>query len=329
MKMIRKSVITIMVAALMLAFSCSDENETAGIDQLSEYAKRFLALQVNSMGDMGRTVNGAINRSFQGLNEFALSGGRKKGDPNEGDTTIIEDPWSWESCAEVTELDNEDGSHTIIYDYGEGCEEGWGDFKFLMFGKFSQTYRYVFAQNGSVFTDDYYFQIDFDNYGGRYPFDSSEWQLNGSSWYEGTSSYDTAKQKFSGQFNYDSETEYSYGDLSYAYEASGETAYNEKQYEMKSGGYRYGDGADFYQSEVLKALVYKYSCFTSPFLHDGLWLMIYVSGQERISYKQGDQQGSFVIDYGNGECDNIITIIENGKRIRIDLSKNMGLILNN
>jgi len=54
--------------------------------------------------------------------------------------------------------------------------------------------------------------------------------------------------------------------------------------------------------------------------------MTYVSGKERISYRQGDKEGSFIIDYGDGECDNVIVIIENGKRIKVDLSDSVGLI---
>lgn len=321
----RKAYFGVLVAAFALAFSCTDSEELAGVDQLSDYAKSFLSLRLNSGNAFGGPASGAINKSFQNLNEFAFSGGRKNDMPGEGDTTIV-DPWPWQSCAEITEFDNEDGSHTVIHDYGEGCEEGWGEYTWLMFGKYTETYRYLFAQTGSVFTDDYYYHVDYDNYGGRYSLDSLEWRMDGSSTYEGSSTYDTTSQKFSGFFNYNSETTYSYGNWLYSYEASGETTYNEKQYEMKSGEYRYSDGSDYYHSEVLKPLVYKYNCFNSPFF-EGLFMMTYVSGQERISYKQGDKEGSFVIDYGNGECDNVIIIIEDGKRIRIDLSKSMDLIL--
>lgn len=322
----RKGTFGLLVSVLALAFSCS-ENETAGIDQLSDFAKNFLALRANSGFATEGLASGAINRSFQNLSGFVFSGGRKNGEPGDGDTTIV-DPWPWQSCAVITEFDNEDGSHTVIYDYGEGCEEGWEEYTWLMFGKFTQTYRYLSDQNGSVFTDDYYYHIDYDNYGGRYSFDDHEWRLDGTSTYEGSSTYDTAKNKFTGAFTYDSETSYSYGEWNYTYEASGETSYNEEQYQMKSGEYRYSDGSNYYHSEVLKPLVYRYDCFTSPLLQ-GCFMMTYVSGQERISYKQDDEQGSFVIDYGNGECDNVIVIIENGKRIRVDLSKNMGLILPN
>ncbi|MCK6616975.1 MAG: hypothetical protein L6Q51_04965 [Cyclobacteriaceae bacterium] len=325
--MVKKISFGVLVALLALAFSCSDTTETAGFNELSDFAKNFLSLRSNSAATVGGPVSGAINRSFQNLSGFAFSGGRKKDGPNEGDTTLV-DPWPWQSCAQITEFDNEDGSHTVIYDYGEGCEEGWGEYTWLMFGKFTETYRYLFSENGSVFTDDYYYYVDYDNYGGRYQFDSLSWQLDGTSVYEGTSTYDTATNKFSGAFNYNSQTAYTYGEWSYAYEASGETAYNEEQYKMKSGEYRYAQGTDFYHSEVLKPLVYRYDCFSLS-VFQGCFMMTYVSGQERITYKQGDKEGSFIIDYGNGECDNIIIIVENGKRIIVDLSKDPWLITPN
>lgn len=47
--------------------------------------------------------------------------------------------------------------------------------------------------------------------------------------------------------------------------------------------------------------------------------LTYVSGLEKITYRQDGKTGEFIIDYGNGECDNVIYILENGKRIRIEM----------
>lgn len=321
----KRKIHSMLLGMLALAFSCSDNEQFAGIDQLSDYAKSFLAIRAGTSNALANPTGSVINRSFQSLNEFAFSGGRIKGGPNEGDTTIVGDPWQWDSCAEITEFDNEDGSHTVIHDYGDGCEEGWGEYIYLMFGKFIETYRYLHNQSGSAFSDDYLYRAQYDNYGGRYYEDNNEWRLNGFWEYAGSSSYDTAKNEFSGDFSYQGDSEYSYGDEQYSYQGSGETSYNEKEYTMKSGGYRYAVGDDYYQTEIVKPLVYKYSCSIFPSL-DGLFLMTYVSGIERISYRQGDKEGSFIIDYGDGECDNVIVIIENGKRIKVDLSDSVGLI---
>lgn len=322
----RKNSVLVLVAGLALAFSCSDKEEFAGIEELSDYAKNFIGLRTGAMNAMGAPMNGAINRSFQNLyRESMASGGRMAGGPNEGDTTIVDNPWEWETCATVTEFTNEDGSFTTIRDYGDGCEEGWGEFTWWMFGKITETYRYALSQNGSVFTDDYFFQVIYDNFGGRYYLDDKDWKINGGSHYEGSSSYDTANSKFSGSFTYSDETTYSYGDENHSYQASGETDYNEEQWVMNSGSYRYGDGNNYYHSTVLKPLVYKYNCFDASLL-GGFFLITYVSGREQIEYKDGDNEGSFIIDYGNGKCDNVIVIIENGKQIKIDLSDNSELL---
>ncbi|MDZ7606810.1 MAG: hypothetical protein U5K79_14745 [Cyclobacteriaceae bacterium] len=53
------------------------------------------------------------------------------------------------------------------------------------------------------------------------------------------------------------------------------------------------------------------------------WFITYVSGRERIEYRQGEESGLFEIDYGNGECDRIITIIEGGKKVEIDLGNDL------
>ena len=52
-----------------------------------------------------------------------------------------------------------------------------------------------------------------------------------------------------------------------------------------------------------------------------LLLWVYTEGRERIQFKWGEEVGSFEIDYGNGECDNIVTVYYDGNATRIDLSK--------
>ena len=65
-----------------------------------------------------------------------------------------------------------------------------------------------------------------------------------------------------------------------------------------------------------------YSCYSTRSLQaDFCWFFTYVSGRERIRYKDGDVEGTFEIDYGDGKCDNIITIYEDGKVTVVDLSK--------
>ena len=54
-------------------------------------------------------------------------------------------------------------------------------------------------------------------------------------------------------------------------------------------------------------------------------MLMYVSGREVVHYRKDGKEGTFEIDYGNGECDTIITIIEEGKVIDVDQPTIMSL----
>ncbi len=315
--------------------ACSDnEPENA---PLSESAKQYLSMRLGSGRASADGMSGAINQSFEGLfNMSGASNGRLSGDststPGEpGDTTIIDDPYPWTSCAVVTETDNEDGSHTTIQDYGEGCEEGWGDYTYFMHGKLTNTYHNLFSQIGSVFKDSYFYSTAYDNYGGNYNGEWA-WLMNGGGTYEGESEYDTANQTFSGSYSYEDETTYQYDSTTYSYKGNGTTRYDETKYVVESNESEYSTGVDnFYKSKVLTPLVSDYACYSFAGANRGIddssfaiWFT-YVSGRERIEFKEGELEGTFEIDYGNGACDNIITVYENGNKTVVDLSKNWNL----
>lgn len=280
-------------------------------------------MRMGSNNAMAESMAGPVNQSFQGLFSQAFRpNGRVAGDSSDmpADTTIIDDPW--QSCAVITNTTNEDGSQTTIYDYGDGCEEGWGDYKYTMFGKYTSTYLNLISQNGSVFKNSYYYKSTYDNYGGIY---TGGWSflMNGGGIYEGESEYDTATQKFSGTYSYDDETMYRYDSTDYYYKSKGTTRYSTDKYiiESSTGSYTYGD--NYYKSKVLKPMIADYSCYRQNSLVDNFcFFFMFVEGRERIQYKDGDEEGSFEIDYGDGTCDNIVTIYENGKISVVDLSKN-------
>lgn len=310
----------ICVVALLGIISCSDETERT---TLSTGAKQYLAMRMGSNNAIAQNMSGPINQSFQGL--FSQSGrfnGKVSDDSPETppDTTIIENPW--QSCAIITETDNADGSHTTIYDYGDGCEEGSEGFMYLMHGKMSNTYKDLFSQTRSVFKNSYYYSSVYDNYGGNY-IGQWSWLMNGGSVYEGESEYDIASQKFSGRYSYQDETTYQYDSIAYYYKSKGSTGYSETKYIVESNENSYTYGADYYRSKVLSPLVSDFSCYQENSLQNSFcFFWVYVSGRERIEYKNGDDTGVFEIDYGNGDCDNIITIYEDGKITIVDLSKN-------
>lgn len=335
MKKVFKFFIPALFAATIMT-SCNDDVESVKVDELSNYAKNYVSMRLggaqsrNSMASTMAPGNPA-NESFQRLyNNFnGLSGGRIAGDSTDGgstgDSTIIDYPWI--SCAVITEEKNDDGSLTTTYDYGDGCMEGNEWYKYKMFGKYINTYRYQQSQEGTRFFDDYYYKSTYENYGGEYYYDTTtyKWIMDGGSTYSGSSEYDTAKQTYKGGYEYDDETTYQWDTITYIYKGSGKTSYNDKKSVIERNNYQYTSGDNYYKTTVLKPLVSNYDC--NPFQEDGLmmrcYFITYVSGRERIQYKQGEESGSFEVDYGDGECDRIITIYEGGKSAEIDLGKDL------
>jgi len=309
----------ISVAALVGIISCSDSENAP----LSPAVKQYLSMRMGSNNAMAESMSGPVNQSFQGLfNQAFRPNGRTKGDSTDSaaDTTIIEDPW--QSCAVITNVMHDDGSQTTTYDYGTGCEEGWGDYTYFMHGKYSTTYLNLFSQSGSVFKNSYSYDYEYDNYGGRYS-GGWTWLLNGGGTYKGASEYDTATQEFSGAYSYDYETTYQFDSIVYYNKSKGASRYSNEKFIIETSDSHYSYGEDYYKSKVLKPLVADYSCYRqSAFNNTFCFFLMFVKGRERVQYKNGEEEGSFEIDYGDGDCDNIVTIFENGNVTIVDLSKN-------
>jgi hypothetical protein len=342
---------SIYILALSLVYSCNDDIHNLHKEELSDFAKEFLSMRMGSQNAMLDRQSGAINKSFQNLygNFGGMMGGRiaedstgtaEPGDPGiPGDSTVREEPIDsviyvdpWISCANITETVNEDGSITSIVDYGDGCEEGWADWKYRMWGRVISTYLYHNSFNGAVYKDVYYYNSEYDNYGGYYYYDSSEWEMNGISHYEGESAYDTSSLSFSGWYMYEDNTSYRWNDETYIYNGEGKTTYDNSQCVVEYADYEYSNGNDYYyHTAVLESLVMDYSCSSPMWMvrdaitegdeNSMVYIFTYVSGIEEIHYRKGEEEGHFIINYGDGECDNIITVTENGKTTVIDLSE--------
>ena len=325
MKPISAKAFGLLMILLAIWIACNKETASPTANDLSPFAKKFLSLNSGTMNASAQSKNAAINQSYSGaVNSYqALSGNVSSG----GDSSIVGAPW--QSCATITEFDNSDGSHTIIYDYGLGCSDGYGDYKNFVKGKTIQTSKYTYQTSGSMVTTSYLYRYKYENYGGRYYFnnDSSEWSQNGGSSYTGESFYDTLNQQFSGGYDFSDTTDYSYGKDSYSYKSLGKSHYDQAKSVSEKNDYEYTSGDNYYKSVVTIPLVSDYTCYSKigPRIELVFWLT-YVSGHEVIHYRQDGQEGSFEIDYGNGECDNRITIVENGKVIPIDLGKDWAVL---
>lgn len=290
---------------------CSD-NEEAGIDQLSEQARSFLSMRLNLVAQFETAATTLINRSFN-----AVSGNPSPG--GDSDSTLIDEPWIGETCAVITEIENSDGSTTIIRDYGNGCQEGQHGFEYWMFGKVTETFRYIHNITGTRYRNEYLSRVNYEQYGGRYS-DDYTWLINGAANYNGWSEWDTVAQKFYGSFTESSDLVSKYGDWEYSYSSEGVSHYDDTHWEQAAGGfYQYAEGDGYYRSDILRKLVMRFDCPHDDSMGLMVFGLTYVSGLEKITYRQDGKTGEFIIDYGNGECDNVIYILENGKRIRIEM----------
>jgi hypothetical protein len=313
--------------------SCQD-NEVifSNPEELSLEARNFFGLQ-NSMQMSSRASGNSgsdmLNRSF---------GAAKAGNPEmlvlgktKSDSTLVSiPPFEWVTCAQITEFQNSDGSTTSITDYGDGCKEGNDEFRYFMRGKLTWRFKNESSLKGSVYSYNYSSQTRMENFGGSYIYneDTTSWLTNGKSSYSSSSAYDTLKKTYTGNYSWSDSSKHGYRTYgknldTYVINSNGKVAYNESKSVTSTSFSEYYTGSDYYSTTVIVPLVMDYSCNPASLVarSDMRCLMpyTYVSGRERISYNRGDISGSFEVDYGDGTCDTIITIYENGKVFKIDV----------
>jgi hypothetical protein len=305
-----KSIITLSLGLTLLA-GCGNKEDFGKPKDLSNGAKAYLGMRAGSANAFNRVQSEAMSLAFGGL--FGNFSGRLA----DGDYPS-DDPWYWEPCAEITETENPDGSITITYDYGEGCDESWGDYTYMMWGKYTMTYLYDFTETETSYSGNYYFSISYENFGGSYSYEdyAYEWGIDGESTYEGSSEFNWSTMRFSGHYTHEDDIAYAQDGDVFNYMSQGDTEYNQNRSVTNLANYLFSNGDNYYSSEVIKPLIYKYNC-----QDDSDYVFTYVSGKERINWSHDGESGEFVIDYGDGECDNIIFIIENDKTIKVDLGK--------
>ena len=338
-KVMKRHLLKALLIVVIFIAGCSDD-ESAKIQQtqgLSNAVSGYLLLKYG--GQIGSTslesnMAGPANNSFTSmLGNFGFTGGRL--DSVDVDTIIYDDPWKWTTCAVVTVDENANGSTSETYDYGDGCFEGNDEYQYWVQGKYTSTYQNQYEQNGDVFLDDYFYSILYDNYGGTYygsyyEGGESSWSTNGHSHYSGNSTYDEATGVFSGEYEYNSEVIYKWDEAKYFSKSLGSSKYDEDKFiieginEYESINDPYSTNDNYYKSEILDPLVYDYSCYQNYYSEEGFatsshWFFAYVSGIEAIDFRENGVAGSFIIDYGNGSCDNLVTIIEEGIEYEIDI----------
>jgi hypothetical protein len=205
-----------------------------------------------------------------------------------------------ESCAEITTVVDDEGYMVTIQDYGEdGCEE-WGT---LVKGKITTKIR---EKDGSFeFIEIYenYSMGDFSMNGFWSSTSTETWQ-----WGEGT---DSTSGNFEMTYTSSEEMTITYED--------GETVTTKGTFSEKftSGSLYIITEADFtYESSIYGKFTYKVlsPVVTNMNCSDSF---VPVSGIEEWT----DQENTYIIDYGDGTCDNLATVTENGETYTIDFGE--------
>lgn len=323
---VKRISLSIISLFLIAAFACNDDGPKHGtIDDLSPYVQQFLAMRNGSYRNFSAESNTLMNNSYNSLMQNMHANGRIKDDTVKNDSTLNPLPGPWQTCAVVTTTENEDGSTTIVTDYGDGCEEGWPGYYSWIHGKWTTTQKFIFNDGHPVVSYSYKYNGSYENYGGRHIWanDTTEWSIEGFYDYEGNSQYNQESELFTGEFRGNGESIYTYDGVESIYKSKSHSVYTVDGSVTDVNEYEYRNGNYFYSSVLTKPLIFKNSCNrrNSPFRENDTYVWVSVSGVEVVQYKQDGEAGTFTIDYGNGECDNIIRITENGVTVEVDLGE--------
>lgn len=317
-------IVCLVVVGMLMGCQSHQEMKVGSASDLSDFAKKYLGLNNAAGLSMSSAQNSMMSGSAGAMNKSLSSAGVSfsSGAVTSASGSTID---STSTCGVATTTQNPDGSTTYIYDYGDSCVQTYDFGKYIYWGKSSSTYKYTTRKEGSVYINEYFSNSQFKNFGGKYISKdyNSWWNSNGYYKYSGESTYDTLSQEYSGWSESSDSSAFSYNDGSYVYEGSGKYSYNNKKSVEESNEYRYINGENYYHSVVTVPVVRDYTC--NPYQSKGNGIMplcivlVPVSGRVLVDYSQDGKSGEFEIDYGNGECDTLITITENGKTIIVDL----------
>ena len=284
------------VAALIMAglYACTEEQVKPEDTNSSTKTERVALLKTeldrtafNLFGSKLKTIGSG--REQTGIHRF---GGlfRSKAD-------AARRAESWDTCALVTITENPDGTYTVILNFGEGCQDN---------GKFITG---VVAFTGSETDTSVVFKIAFDKFSERdidevvenpatiNGFYKGNWGISLSNGLEYEEAFQTAFE-----VNYKDgakETIAGEGELIGDIDGFVVNKYNFAGSNLNN---------DVYAVFVVNPLVYDFDCKTTS---------IFTKGTE--AFKVNAE--SAAIDFGDGKCDNIFTILLEGVTIIIDLDK--------
>ena len=308
-------IVLLFVGAMM---SCNEEPgvTTPPIDELQNESDVVrltnIRNQIQSLMNMGPTQrSNDFEKQPEGGRSSAISSNAKvrfayaKTEPDSTDwndeerenyeeSKNYEEPENYESCATITHTENANGSFTIIVDYGvDGCKE----YGTLIKGKIIDTFSF----KNSLTYKTIYEGISYDSMvingtiSGTFTLHVNEKDLSdyahSSSWKE-----DLIVSIVNGE--------------SYKIKSDFSEEYKDDKLVMKGSYEGQESNGDAFSFVISSPLVHDFSCYEED-------VFVPVQGIESCTYNDE----VFNIDYGSGTCDNIATIIENGKGYEIDLAK--------
>lgn len=308
-----------MLAILLIGTISCEKNKNSVTP--AEKARKILELEarMNALNSgTGKMSNFMEVIGYSQLKDGTLNVNGEGSEPGYYDSVYKDTTDFWEpvTCAKVSDFDNEDGTHTTIYDYGDGCDE-YGS---LTKGKITYIWK--------NFENNYTSEVIYDHY---YCWGM---EMNGISKYSFTSngeSYVTINDKENGSdstvsimpilINW-SGSSTGHDDMLITYDDGNTCEYrsdysNEwtnNSYKVLQGEYYYASSSDGYEYHYLvnEPLVSNYDCGNT-------WVP--VSGKETISTTENGETHEYSLDYGDGTCDNLAILTENGESSVVDFSE--------
>ncbi len=307
---------TVWVAVALLIWSCNDSDVTPNDTVENSFA-------TNILSNSGAATSRARGIGFGGPlgaiygNIAAASSGRTSGSP----LTMMKGAASGRIATDSTEQtpdclietweEDEDGNYTYILDFGDGCDY-YGEF---MKGKLVETGNYTPNNFSSSAT--------YTGFGGE------DWSIDGTYNYSGTwedasvISPDDSVWVYNASYTFEADLTESYTVfdstsneeevITLDYESSGSEKMDQDGYTVESRAESVTRSTgESYTSQVDTPLFMNYNC-------EDVW--IFVSGVESGTYTHEGESGSYSINYGDGTCDNIIFLTENGVTEEIDLGE--------
>ncbi|SNT36953.1 hypothetical protein SAMN05421640_3602 [Ekhidna lutea] len=322
----KKSIIaSLWIALAILVWSCNDSSESpVDVQQENIVADNLL---VNSNSALNRLRSNGIGGPMGALfgNFQSSNGGRTDQSPSAmfrnarsaNDSTDTEP-----TCLVETWEDDGQGNYTYTLDFGDGCDYygEWLKGKLVEKGSYSES---SFSSNSTYI-----------NFGGH------DWTIDGTHSYSGTwetsdetsepSDHDSVAYHYNASYEFSADLHMAY--MEYGHDSTTDVSTDEQLIEVDyvaqgaeevdQHGYTINSRTESvdvstgesFSSQVDIPLFYDFECED-----EGVW--IFVSGQQSGSYTYGDQTGTYSINFGDGSCDNIVVVTENGVSEEVDLGE--------